>query len=248
MTFGLMLAVVVVVLFVGALCVESYRVGRVETWCRDQGFQRLDQASPDVIQRLRGLASHFRGESVWKWGLALEGAVSGGVVTIAECDVRLGPKRRYMFTLAAQVSPGANIGEIRLESTSQAADLLGRIVAIPLLPLIWLAEKAKAAPVTSPPVAFPEDPEFDRAFKVFGDEAAARTAFNTDLRHALVASGWTGQLVASGDTIVWRRKGFIFPSRVNRFVADAAVLQPLLDRPFAALEVPAQADQTPCPS
>lgn len=241
MSDGWLLTGGIIVLFIGAFIAETYRVPRIEKWGRRQSFTRLDTSSGETISRLKHFIELFGdGAKPEKWGLAMTGCSPDVTVTIAECDLRTGVKEKYWYNLVAMVHTGPGIPEFRLESTNRVLEGSSRILSLPLWPLIYLTERAGRSRVEKwldqwverkkelPVVDFSEDPEFARYFKVFGDMLAAKSTLNPVMRAALLRQGWKGDLVACGDTVVWRRKGLLWPSRMDRRFAEVRLFQDIL--------------------
>lgn len=232
MSAGLILAAVVVTVLAAGFVIETIRVPKLESWCRDRGFVRLDTRSDRAIAELERALERFEDGSTSQWGFAMTGQASGLPIAIGEVDWRFGPKNRYWYTLAATTRSGADLPRMRIDSTSQALEGFSSLAELPLAPLVFLSSKTRwpGEKAELPRVRFPEDPEFDHAFNVFGDEAAVRPWLDADLRRALLSQRWRGRLVTSGNAVAWRCRGYLWPARADKMLALADVVRLMLEK------------------
>ena len=223
--FGIILA-----LIIGGFLVETFRVPRIEKWSHHNGFIRLNNISEEIISQLQQFVEIFGRYSVTKFGFSMSRTCSAITVTIAEHYMYLDSEKTNWFTLVALVKPNSKIPEFRMESRNEIAADFNKIIEILLYPLKYLSRQRdwKWIKHQLTPVDFSEDIPFDNAFRVFGDMLAAKRALDPVMRAALVRHQWRGQLVVSGDTVVWRRKGTLWPSRLKRVLTEVDLFSEIL--------------------
>jgi hypothetical protein len=218
---------IILALFTGAFLVETSRVPRVKKWSHRNGFIILDNISEKIVLELKQLAKKFGHYSVPGFGFSMSGTSLDIAITITEHSLYLDNEQSNWFTLIALVRPDANLAEFRMESRDEIVRDFSRTIELLLYPLKYLARQRdwKWIQQKLTPVDFSEDINFDNAFKVYGDISEAKRALGPATRAALVRHRWIGQLVVSGDTIVWRRKGFLWPSRLDRVLTEVKMFR-----------------------
>jgi hypothetical protein len=218
---------IIFALFTGAFLVETFRIPRIKKWGHRNGFIRLDNISEHIVLALKQLTKKFGSYAVPGFGFSISGTFLDIAITITEHSLYLDNERSNWFTLVALVKPGAHLAEFRMESRDEIVRDFSRTIELLLYPLKYLARQRdwKWTQQNLTPVDFSEDKKFDNAFKVYGDMSEAKRALEPATRAALVRHRWIGQLVVSGDTIVWRRKGFLWPSRLDRILTEAELFR-----------------------
>ena len=148
-------------------------------------------------------------------------------ITIAEHNLSLDTRKSNWYTLVSLICPKSDLLEFRLESKDQIIRDFSTSIEVLFYPLKYLSQQYdwKWHDENLQPVNFSEDDEFDCLYRVYGYIIAAKSALGPVVRQALVHHRWQGQLVASGNAILWRRKGVLWPSRLDRLLAEADILR-----------------------
>jgi len=219
-SMGWWIAGFVILLFVAALQLENYRLSCVEKWCRRHGFARIFPLTDDMLAQWRQLAESFGYGYSKKWWFALSNTSSDFAITIAFYS-----ENKKCFSLVILKHFGADLPEFRLQNSNHDSDLFVRIIMLPLYPLLYIAQQLIGSLMKSPQIEpslvdFSEDAGFDKAFKVSGDSLTAKKALNSGIRTALVQKGWQGDILARGDKLIWRHKGHLWPSHLDRMLTE----------------------------
>ncbi|OGP89023.1 MAG: hypothetical protein A2156_05095 [Deltaproteobacteria bacterium RBG_16_48_10] len=94
---GWIIAGVIIAFFIIAFLHEGYRVPRVEVWCQDHGFLRLNKPlSKEFETQLKRIVKMFGPlNNVWNFGLVYTGMISDLHFIVAEHDLRRPDRQRY---------------------------------------------------------------------------------------------------------------------------------------------------------
>jgi hypothetical protein len=219
---GWLSVVLLVALVLGALVArERLRMGALEKWAKAHGFRVRSPYVPEGSSPASGLAARFTARGARRWGAAVEGAIDGVPVTLAEFETTWAGARetRKWKTLAFWPSPGTegtvvvwrepaiDLGlSVAPEANARLDERLGTLEANPDV----LAVRTPGG------------------LRIEADPAIRREWLGDERTRSL--ESWTGggEFARDGSHAAWRRDGVLSAAQLDEMVAAVPAARRML--------------------